>query len=355
MQTFDPTYPLLPISSVLCAALLLLVLFTRAIGGTWNLGVLILCFWLFLENLTNGVNAVLWADNFQVKHEVYCDIVTHVQIFSSIVRPACTLIITRRLYKIVSLRDIHGQSDFERRFNKVLEVGLAIVLPTFVTAIFYYIVQDHRFVVLEGIGCQYTVSGSALSILLVLSWPIVLPVVSALLYCPRIIRTFRQHNADTVEFLATNGLVTRSRYLRTLGIGCIDIVLSLPFALFKIANLVSSVLSTSKEGRFPFYAGWHATHAHWAPAVLPGPILKTAALWTLFTTWFGVWSAVVLALAIFVLFGLSQPAREFFKCLLSRSAESAREEGIVSRISFTPGRRSARALVFGCSVLIDAV
>ena len=70
----DPTYPLYPIACILAAAMLLLVLFTSFVRQSWNLGVAFLCFWLFFENLTNAVNAIMWSDNAQVKHYVYCDI-----------------------------------------------------------------------------------------------------------------------------------------------------------------------------------------------------------------------------------------------------------------------------------------
>jgi hypothetical protein len=117
----DPTYPLYPITCLVCAALLLLLLATDFIRRSFNLGVFFLCFWLFVETLTKGLQAVVWADNAVVKTYVFCDIgkanvssrivaadddfhsVTHLQVFFYVVKPACTLIITRRLYKIASL------------------------------------------------------------------------------------------------------------------------------------------------------------------------------------------------------------------------------------------------------------
>ena len=70
----DPTYPLYPVSCILSAMMLLLVLLTSFVRQSWNLGVAFLCFWVFLENLTSGVNAVVWSDNADVKLYVYCDI-----------------------------------------------------------------------------------------------------------------------------------------------------------------------------------------------------------------------------------------------------------------------------------------
>ena len=74
MAPADPTYPLYPISCILSAIMLLLVLLTGFVRRSWNLGVAFLCFWLFIENLTTGANAIIWSDNADIKLYVYCDI-----------------------------------------------------------------------------------------------------------------------------------------------------------------------------------------------------------------------------------------------------------------------------------------
>ena len=74
MGAVDPSYPLLPIASVLAATMLLLVLLTASVRQQWNFGVALLCFWLLLQNATGAVNTVLWSDNADVRLYVYCDI-----------------------------------------------------------------------------------------------------------------------------------------------------------------------------------------------------------------------------------------------------------------------------------------
>ncbi|VDB95449.1 unnamed protein product [Peniophora sp. CBMAI 1063] len=86
--------------------MLLLVLLTSFLRQSWNLGVAFSRFWLFFENLTGGINSVIWSDNADIKLYVYCDIVTHVQLLTSVVKAMATLIITRRLYLITSLRSV---------------------------------------------------------------------------------------------------------------------------------------------------------------------------------------------------------------------------------------------------------
>lgn len=119
---FDPTYPLYPIACVLSAVMLLLILLTSFIRQNWNLGVAFLCFWLCLQNLTSGIDAIIWSDNADVKLYIYCDIgasnsyvgyagslrraVSHLQMITAVIKPMSTLIITRRLYLITSLRSV---------------------------------------------------------------------------------------------------------------------------------------------------------------------------------------------------------------------------------------------------------
>ena len=74
MAAVDPTYPLYSIACLLASAMLLLVLLTSFIRQSWNFGVALLCFWLFLENLIGGIDAIIWSDNADIKLYAYCDI-----------------------------------------------------------------------------------------------------------------------------------------------------------------------------------------------------------------------------------------------------------------------------------------
>ena len=74
MGAVDPTYPLLPAATLLSAGMVALVLLTSFVRQNWNLGVIFLCSWLFIESVVNSVNFILWSDNGDIKLFVYCDI-----------------------------------------------------------------------------------------------------------------------------------------------------------------------------------------------------------------------------------------------------------------------------------------
>jgi len=124
----NSTYPLYPIVATICAAHLMLLLTSSFIRQSWNLGLCFLCFWLALQNLILAINSIIWASDAGIRLYVYCDIgmnilsldrkvmglafaiVSRIQAFANAVVPASTLIITRRLHAIASMRAIKAPS-----------------------------------------------------------------------------------------------------------------------------------------------------------------------------------------------------------------------------------------------------
>ncbi|KZV64899.1 STE3-domain-containing protein [Peniophora sp. CONT] len=304
MAAADPTYPLYPVASFLAAAALLLVLSVSLTRQSWNLGVVFLCFWLFLETLINGVNEIVWADNAEIKLFVYCDIVTHLQLISSIVKPASTFIITRRLYLIASLRSVELPNPAARRKNLFIEWTLGLVLPVLIGGPIYYIVQVRRFQVVEGFGCLNASVFSILTFLLISSWSIFLPLLSILTYYPMVVRVFYRQGRDTNHFLYSNDSVSRTNYMRVLAVASIDILLTLPIG---ITNLV--LIALAAPHTMTFYPGWKLVHSHWAPTGETYARLLEGGTFNVARTYFTRWTSPVLAFAIFALFGLTAQAR----------------------------------------------
>lgn len=85
----------------------------------------------------------------------------------------------------------------QNRWNLVLEWTLGLVIPVLIAgpicessdseAVYVlrfqdYIVQDERFAVVQGFGCTNNADGSILSILLISSWTVILPLISVAIY-----------------------------------------------------------------------------------------------------------------------------------------------------------------------------
>ncbi|VDB95515.1 unnamed protein product [Peniophora sp. CBMAI 1063] len=306
MAAADPTYPLYPIACFSASAMLLLVLLTSFIRQTWNLGVAFLCFWLFFENLAGGVDAILWSDNADIKLYVYCDIVSHLGIITSIAKPMATLIITRRLYLITSLRSVEPPTKAARRRDLAIEWVLGLGIPLLVAGPLYYVVQWLRFEVDEGFGCTNSPDNSILHILLIRSWTVIPPLVSITFYYPHVARVFYRHGREIDNFLQSNSSVSRTNYFRILALASIDVLVTLPIG---IATIVLGVKNLLSVGSIPFYFGWTYDHTDWQPESYSYTDIVSEGSFEVAEFYFIQWTSPVLAFTIFALFGVTSEAR----------------------------------------------
>ncbi|KZV68508.1 STE3-domain-containing protein [Peniophora sp. CONT] len=306
MAAGDPTYPLYPIACILAAVGLLLVLLTSFVRQSWNLGVTFLSFWLFIENLFDAVNAIIWSDNADIKHYVYCDITSHQQIITYVVKPMATLIITRRLYLIASLQSVELPTGSARRWNTVAEWTLGLVIPLLVAGPVYYAHQGVRFVVDEPFGCTNNAYPSILLFLTMDCWAIVPPLISVILYQPKVVRMFYRQRRDVHSFLNSNTSLSRPNYFRILILASIDILLTLPIG---IVGIVLRITASVAQGGLPFYWGWANIHRNWEPISTSYTEFQASGTAALAQDYFARWSSLVLAFSIFGLFGLTSEAR----------------------------------------------
>ncbi|VDC04707.1 unnamed protein product [Peniophora sp. CBMAI 1063] len=304
--TVDPTYPLYPVVCIIAAVMLLCVLLTSFIRQSWNLGVVFLCFWLFFENLAGAINALIWADNADIKLYVYCDIVSHLGMITSVVKPMATLIITRRLYTIVNLQSVTPPDKAARAWDRAIEWTLGLVIPLLVAGPLYYVVQGYRFQVLEGFGCQNAPDGSILAVLLINSWDIIPPLISTVFYFPRVARIFYRQSRDVNHFLHSNDSVSRTNYFRILVLASIDILLTLPIG---IATITLFLVGQKNTGFLRFYNGFTFDHTAWGPHRVSFAEIVHLGAFNVGQLYFIHWTSPILAFAIFGLFGITPEAR----------------------------------------------
>ncbi|VDC03117.1 unnamed protein product [Peniophora sp. CBMAI 1063] len=288
--------------------MLLFVLLTSFVRQSWNLGVAFLCFWLFIENLIYAVNAIIWFDNADVKLYAYCDLVTRVLIVTFVVKPMATLIITRRLYLITSRQSVRPPSKAIGRRDCAIEWTLGLVIPILVAGPLYYVVQWLRFEVDAGYGCRNAPEPSGLTILLLLSWAVVPPLVSVLVYYPHVARIFYHQHQDVNRFLRSDGpdSVSRASFFRILALASIDTLFTLPVG---IASITLSVTAAIAQDSFPFYFGWARSHTDWEPASFTQADIASVGTSSVVEHYFTQWTSPVLAFVIFGLFGFTSEAR----------------------------------------------
>ncbi|KZV77228.1 fungal pheromone STE3G-protein-coupled receptor [Peniophora sp. CONT] len=306
MHAADPTYPLYPIACAIAAMMLLLVLLTSFMRQSWNLGVALLCFWLFFENVSNAINAVVWVDNADIKLYIYCDIVTRLQLITAVVKPMATLIITRRLYLITSLQSVELPNKTAKRTNLAIECMLGLVIPILVSGPLYYVVQGARFQVVEAFGCGTSLDSSILAILIVYSWTVIPPLLSITIYYPRVIRICYRQSRDINHFLQSNDSVSRTNYIRIIILASIDVFLTLPSGIVSIALAVAQSVAF---GDLLSYPGWTEEHSDWTPSSVSYQFLLSLGTFEVAESYFSQWISPLLTFAIFGLFGVTSEAR----------------------------------------------
>jgi hypothetical protein len=126
----------------------------------------------------------------------------------------------------------------------------------------------------------------------------------------KIVRVFYQHSRETNEFLQSNGSVNRRHYFRILALACIDILLTLPLGVINATSQILTDLHNPLLGYgFQFYYGWAVVHSDWGPVAFSYSSQVNTGFWNCFGLYFQLWTLPVLAITIFVLFGLTSEAR----------------------------------------------
>ncbi|KAJ4475083.1 pheromone A receptor-domain-containing protein [Lentinula aciculospora] len=106
----------------------------------------------------------------------WCDFSSHVLLAGNFAIPLCSLCVVRRLYLVVSAQS--ALTRIERRRAVILDTTLCLIIPLVLTAL-QYIVQGHRYCIIEEIGCMpYTYPTVAASFLINLL-PVLTGVVAA--------------------------------------------------------------------------------------------------------------------------------------------------------------------------------
>ncbi|KAG8809463.1 a-factor receptor, partial [Serendipita sp. 399] len=263
-----------------------------------NPGTLLYFAWSLTGNLIYLVHSIVWNGNIRNPSPIWCDIATKLIIGLSVGLPCASLCIQRRLYLVsrVNPTNIHTEKvhariptlppstvslflsrgratwkliKLQRVQNLIFDLSIGLGIPTLVMTL-HYVVQGHRYDILEDYGCWPTIYMTPLAIPLVLLWPLLISAV-AIPYCVRSYISFYRHRANFHKYLApatgssnptspaspspsppspispastTNArgrqqyLLTPDRYLRLMALSSLELLLVLPLNLVSfISNL----------------------------------------------------------------------------------------------------------------------
>lgn len=234
--------------SFVCAALL--ALFIPLARVRCNVPNLAIVAWLLGCNLVHGINAIIWANNVDIRIPVWCDIVTKLLVGATVALPGACLSISHRLELASSNRTIPNDPKSQTR-RILLEFVLCYIVPLIYMAL-HFISQDHRFDLIRDHGCSASVHPSTLGLTIMWLPPIILCFASFVLSGIAVHHSFRRPAATFAVHLESRTPLTASIFVRRVTVSLVMTCLLFVVSLF-------SVFSVSG---YRTWTSWQSVHAN---------------------------------------------------------------------------------------------
>nr|AHL45283.1 pheromone receptor STE3.3.1 [Pleurotus eryngii var. eryngii] len=297
----DPLYPLFSIFAFLGFVLSLIPLPWHL--QAWNSGTCYFMIWSALACLNQFINSVVWHGNALNPAPVWCEICIRILMGASVGIPAASLCINRRLYHIASIQAV-SVSRGEKRRDVLIDTLICVVFPMVYIAL-RYIVQGHRFDILEDLGCQPALYNTIVMYFVSSMWPLVIGAVSAV-YCGLSLRSFIRRRVQFNQFLASNKSLTAGRYFRLMALAACDLMLTIPMASFIIwVNTVSSSIAP--------WISWEDTHFGFSRVEQIPAVLWRSNHRLVIACEATRWLTPACGILFFALFGFADEARRNYK------------------------------------------
>ncbi|KAI0276604.1 GPCR fungal pheromone mating factor [Russula brevipes] len=216
----------------------------------WNAGTCLYMAWTGLGCLVQCINSIVWNKNMIDKAPIYSDIAVRIRIGIAVAIPACSLCITRRLYKIATA-NVTMATGAEKRRAVIVDLLIGFGIPV-LQMVAQYVVSGSRYAIFEDIGPYPVTVNMPPAYFLVWAWPAAIGAVSVV-YGVRTIIAFYKRERRLGEMLSSSYRLTQSHYLRLMVLASVDALITVPFAIFVI-------VANTKLGVTP-WVSWDDTHS----------------------------------------------------------------------------------------------
>ncbi|CCM02272.1 uncharacterized protein FIBRA_04357 [Fibroporia radiculosa] len=297
----DSTYPLFSVFAFL-GFLIALVPLPWHIQG-WNSGTCIYMLWSSFACMIQFVDSVVWSGNVDNPAPVWCDISTKFLIGAGVGIPAASLCINRRLFKISRMNAATvTRKEKLRAVYEDLAIGVGIPI---LVMVLHYVVQGHRFNILENVGCTPDIWNTPPAYPLVLMWPILLGCVS-FIYASLTLRAFWRRRAQFSELLAANSSMSTSRYFRLMLLCCVEMACTVPLSAF-------SIYINNMDDPIQPYVSWANAHYNFSFVEQIAAIIWTSNRASYISVELSRWIYPFSAFLFFALFGFAEEARRHYR------------------------------------------
>ncbi|KAJ6629063.1 GPCR fungal pheromone mating factor [Mycena sp. CBHHK59/15] len=243
-----------------------------------NVPTLSLIAWLFIANMTYAVNAVIWAGSIDIVAQVWCDIATKLQVGSTMALPTCCLCLCIHLERIASVRQVRTTPEQKRR-RMIFDILMCWGLPC-ITMALHYIVQGHRYDLVEDFGCRAAIYVSLASIFLV--WlPPLTAVLLTLGFASAALYHFFQRRLTFARHLQAASSLTPNRYFRLMSMALVQM-------LWASGVTAVDMAFTMRPGLRP-WVSWADVHSNFGRvAVFPTAFIPAQTLLISYLIWWTV-------------------------------------------------------------------
>ncbi|KAI0061276.1 STE3-domain-containing protein [Artomyces pyxidatus] len=287
-------------------------------------------FWAAIGCLNHFINSCIWHGNVRNPAPVWCDISTRIIIAENVAMPVMTFCIARQVYTLTS---IAGGAIVNKRRETLIDLSAGFGIPLLQVAL-SYIVQGHRFNIVEDFGCWPAIDDVPPAFALIYIWPAILALLAAFYGSFATYRVF-SHGRELANILSIDR-AHRGRYIRLTILASAAIFISIPMVIYSMRASIMGVQP---------WVSWQSVHSDFSAVyVTPASVWKhsTAAIVAIEVTR---WEAVLCAFMFFALFGtFSHEAceryRSAYQFTRSRVGQLATQTAVslqTSQQTFAPG------------------
>ncbi|KAI5992351.1 Rcb2.42 [Pisolithus orientalis] len=300
-----------------------------------NVAMLSTIVWLLVSNIIYAVDAIIWAGNVADSAPVWCDITTKLQVGTNMALPACCLCICIHLERIASVRQVRtSHSDRIRR--KIFDATLCWMIPIVYMAL-HYVVQGHRFDIIEDFGCRPTVYVSVPAIFLIWVPPITAALATFGFSAVAVRHFFRRRLMFAKHLQNSNSGLTTSRYFRLMSMAVVQMFWSLLIMSF-------NVWFSCQNGLRPWIS-WDNVHTGFSQiAYFPTVLIPSSTLIWTYILW---WALPASSVIFFVFFSFGHDAmNEYRECFswVRRAVFSRIPEEQLKNLSLPRGGHGCQSL-----------
>ncbi|VDB95388.1 unnamed protein product [Peniophora sp. CBMAI 1063] len=203
-----------------------------------NVAMLSMTIWLLLVNLVYGIDAILWAGTVLIKDKVWCDISNRILLGATVALPTACLCVTVHMEQIASVRSVLTTHKSRRR-RQYYEAAACVLFPCVFVAL-HYIVEGHRFDILEDFGCRPSTYTSWPAIILVWTLPLALAIAS-LGFAGASLAHFMRRRISFAHHLQHRSALTTTKYMRLIMMSVVLMTWTVAVTAFTLYYNVPSI------------------------------------------------------------------------------------------------------------------